>query len=87
MLFGPKRFRLRLAQAGTGVAEERGLRFGIIEGEGDIRYSITVDERDRQERRERHFYFWEEHLVGRFPRLTFTSSPNKSRVKMKTLRL
>ena len=48
---GPKRIRIRLARAGTGVAEERGPRLGIIEGEGGVRYSITVDERDRQERR------------------------------------
>jgi hypothetical protein len=42
-------------------------------------------EQDRQERRERHFYFWEEHLVGTFPRLNLTSPPDKSGVKMKTL--
>jgi hypothetical protein len=44
---------------------------------GEVRCSITVDEPDRQERREKHFYFWEEHLVGRFPRLTLTSPPAK----------
>jgi len=74
---GPKWIGIRLSRAGTGVTEERGPRFGIIEGKGDVRYSITVDERDRQERRDRHFCFLEEHLVGMFPRLTLTSPPDK----------
>jgi hypothetical protein len=85
MLSGPKRIQLRLAQTGTGVAKERGPRFGIREGE--VRCLITVDEWDRQERRDRHLYFWEEHLVGRFPRLTLTSPPDKISVNMKTLQL
>jgi hypothetical protein len=84
---GHKRIRIRLARTATGVAEERGPRFGIIEGEGDVRYSITVDDGDRQERRERHFYFFEEHFVGMFPRLTLTYPPDKSSVNMKTLQL
>jgi hypothetical protein len=36
MLFGPKRIRIRLARAGTGVAKERGPRFGIIEERGAL---------------------------------------------------
>jgi hypothetical protein len=36
MSFGPKRIRIRLARAGTGVAEERGQRFGIIEERGTL---------------------------------------------------
>ena len=82
----PQRIRITLAWAGTGVAQERGPLFGIIEGEGDVRYSITVDDRDRQKKREKHFYFLEENLVGMFPRLTLTS-PDKSSVKMKVLQL
>jgi hypothetical protein len=84
---GHKRIRIRLARTGTGVAEEGGPRFGIIEGEGDVRYSITVDNWNRQERRERHIYFLAENLVGMFPRLTLTSPPDKSSVNMKTLQL
>jgi hypothetical protein len=66
---------------------KREARDSVLEREGEVRCSITVDERDRKERREKHFYFWEEHLVGRFPCLTLSSPPDKISVNMETLQL
>jgi hypothetical protein len=78
---------IRMARAETGVAEERGPRFGITEREGDVRCWSRVDQQDREGRRETLFYFGEEHLVGKFPCLNFTYPPDKTSMKMKTSQL